>query len=54
MGLFAVAIWLGMGLELADSARVIAGLALVVAVSGVSLVWLAQEKQTLLAALRLR
>ncbi|MEO7247735.1 MAG: oligosaccharide flippase family protein, partial [Novosphingobium sp.] len=53
-GAFAIAIWLGMGLELTDGTRVIAGLALVALVSGVSILWLAREKQTLLAAMRLR
>ncbi len=51
---FAIAIRLGVGLELGDGTRVIAGLALVAAVSGVSILWLLQEKQTLLSALRLR
>lgn len=51
---FAVAIWLGMGLELGDTIRVIAGLALVAASLGVSLFWLASEKESLKAAMRLR
>lgn len=49
---FAIATWIGWGLELADIGHVALGLLLIAAVGGVSLVWLAGEKEALQAALR--
>ena len=51
---FALAIWLGVGLDLHDTVRVASGLLLTAATGGVSLIWLRTEKDSLTAALRFR
>jgi uncharacterized membrane protein len=51
---FAIATWLGLGLELHQTGRVVIALAYFVAVSLCSLVWLMREKDALLAAIRIR
>ncbi len=51
---FAAATWLGLGLELQQTGRVIIALAFFALVSLCSLIWLMREKEALLAAIRIR
>ena len=52
--IFAIATWLGLGLDLHQTGRVIIALAYFAGVSFCSVIWLMREKDALLAALRVR